>query len=92
MERLEINKTVREASIEWVSLAIQRVDPGERQPRQLAEELLSIIEDTEVTVEELIDRFIEEHRGNAAISARECREWALLLPTAKNAREESSGA
>lgn len=61
---------VREASIEWVSLAIQKEDPSERDPRQLAEQLVEIAEARDVPIERLV-QWVHMQHNSGYISPRE---------------------
>jgi len=67
--------SVREASIEWVSLAIQKEDPNEAQPRQLAEQFIEIAEAEDVPIEDLV-RWIHAHHDRTYLSPREFAHWA----------------
>lgn len=68
-------ESVRKASLEWISLAIQRQTPQEQQPAELAESLLTIAEQFDVPVE-AVREWIDRQEHNQQISAREFSYWA----------------
>lgn len=75
-----MNERLRAASIEWLSLTIQREKPGEPQPRQLAEELHQIAYDQDVPIEDVV-KWIAHHEGE--ISTRQFAYWAVAYDTVR---------
>lgn len=67
--------TVREASIQWISLAIQSERPHEKLPEQLADELLRTAESEDIPVEDLA-KWIHMLPEQVEISVIACERWA----------------
>ena len=68
-------ESVREASIEWVSLKLQEARPREPSPRKRAEQLVTVAEEFEIPVEDL-RKWIEQQPPYRPVTAEEFGFWA----------------
>lgn len=68
-------QSVREASIEWLSLTIQKERPETQQPAELAAKLLEVAERYAIPVED-VRNWIQEQKPYEHITAHRLTYWA----------------
>ena len=70
-----MNNAVRDAAVEWISLAIQRARPNQTDARGLADKLFEVAEQFDIPAEDVVV-WIHAQRPFDALSKARIEHWA----------------